>query len=161
MEIFHVEFRSKFAPPRYSCPPAHSLVPVVNRADRVKERAMLNDFSIDETPHNRDGLVITARDGEFRVDAFISRQVMDEWVDPIVPAARHGLYRSQYNDLGRRNLPAIARIVSAKYECGKTFNRRHPYVEVLTDDIIDSGEVIDRSGLVLHQFPPGFHSILC
>ncbi|MDQ8728153.1 signal transduction histidine kinase [Bradyrhizobium sp. LHD-71] len=122
---------------------------------------MLSDFSIDETPHNRDGLVITARDADLRVDAFISRKVMDEWVDPIIPAGRgRSLYRSQYNDLGRRNLPAIARIVSAKYERGKTFNRQPPYVEVLTDDIIDSGEVIDQSGLVRHPLPPAFHSIL-
>lgn len=122
---------------------------------------MLSDFSIDEAPHDRDGLVITARDGEFRVEAFMSRQVMDEWVDPIVPAGRrHDLCRSQYNDLGRRNLPAIARIVAAKYQRGKTFNRQHPRVEVLTDDIIDSGEVIDRSGLVRQQLQPALHSIL-
>jgi hypothetical protein len=161
MEIFHVELRSKSARPRCSRSHARSVVPVVNRAQRLKEKAMLNDFSIDEAPHNRDGLVITAGDGEFRVDAFISRQVMDEWVEPIAPPGRRrSLYRSQYNDLGRRNLPAIARIVSAKYARGKTFNRQHPYVEVLTDDVINSREVIDRSGLVRHQLPPAFHSVL-
>jgi hypothetical protein len=32
------------------------------------------------------------------------------------------------------------------------------HVEALTADIIDSGEVIDRSGLVRHPLPPQFQS---
>lgn len=121
---------------------------------------MLSRFSIDESLHNRDGLAIKAFDGSTLVDAFISRHVMDEWVEPVAPAGRRrSLYRKQYNELGRKNLPAIARIVSSKYDRGPTFNRQHPYVEVLTADITECGEVIDQSGLVRDALPPAFEPV--
>lgn len=118
---------------------------------------MLTHFSIDDSPHNRDGLVVQAWDGKQPIDAFISRHVMDEWVEPISPARRRrSLYRKQYNELGQRNLSAIARIITTKHERGATFNRQHPYIEILTSDIIESGEIIDQSRLVRDPLPPAF-----
>jgi hypothetical protein len=37
----------------------------------------LRGFEVDETPHNMDGLLLHAWDGSERVEAFISRRVMD------------------------------------------------------------------------------------
>ena len=69
---------------------------------------MLKRFSVDESAHNRDGLVIKAYNGDRQVDAFISRHVMDRWVEPLAPAGkRRSLFRSQYNALGPKNLAAI------------------------------------------------------
>jgi hypothetical protein len=42
-------------------------------------------FAVDEGPHNVDGLLLHAWDGPDRVEAFISRRVMDSWVDPREP----------------------------------------------------------------------------
>jgi hypothetical protein len=121
---------------------------------------MLTSFSVDESAHNRDGLVIEAYDGGRQVDAFISRHVMDEWVEPISPPGRRrSLFRKQYNALGRKNLEAIARLVDAKYAQGRAFNRQHPYIEILTSDIVDSGESIDQTGLVRDPLPPSFESV--
>lgn len=121
------------------------------------EARMLSRFSIDDSPHNRDGLVIRAYDGDTLVDAFISRRVMDEWVEPVAPPGRRrSLFPAQYNELGQRNLDSISRIVSTKYDGGKAHNRQHPYVEILTSDIIDSGESIDQTGLVRTPLPPAF-----
>jgi hypothetical protein len=118
---------------------------------------MLTRFSIDDSPHNRDGLVVQAWDGNRKVDAFIGRRVMDEWVEPVAPSGRRrSLYRKHYNELGQQNLPVIARIVGAKYGRGAPFNRQHPYVDVLTSDIIDSRETIDQSRLVREPLPPAF-----
>ena len=39
------------------------------------------------------------------------------------------LYREQYEALGKRNLPAIERIVNAKYQRDPAFNRQHPFVD--------------------------------
>ena len=47
------------------------------------------------------------------------------------------------NALGKRNLPAIQRIVARKYERGLAFNRQHPFVDVLLSDITESGEVLN------------------
>jgi len=122
---------------------------------------MLTSFSVDESAHNRDGLVIEAYDGGRQVDAFISRHVMDEWVEPISPPGRRrSLFRKQYNALGRKNLEAIARLVDAKYAQGRAFNRQHPYIEILTSDIVDSGESIDQTGLVRDPLPPSFESVV-
>jgi hypothetical protein len=122
---------------------------------------MLTSFSVDESAHNRDGLVIEAYDGGRQVDAFISRHVMDEWVEPISPPGRRrSLFRKQYNALGRKNLEAIARLVDAKYAQGRAFNRQHPYIEILTSDIVDSGESIDQAGLVRDPLPPSFESVV-
>lgn len=114
-------------------------------------------MSVDESQHNRDGLVLQAWDDGAPVEAFISRKVMDLWVEPHLGLGRHrSLYRSEYNALGKRNLAAIGRIVKAKYDRGIAFNRQHPYVEVLTRDIIESGEAIDQQGLVRAPLPPTF-----
>jgi len=40
------------------------------------------DLAIDDGPHNSDGLLLHAWDGSERVRAFISRRVMEDWVDP-------------------------------------------------------------------------------
>ena len=85
----------------------------------------LTQLSVDEGPHNRDGLVLHGRDETAQVTAFISRRVMDDWVDPRQPYGRRkSLFRKQYNALGTHNLPAIARIVTAKYDRGAAFNRQ-------------------------------------
>jgi hypothetical protein len=96
-----------------------------------------------------DGLVLHGWDGAERVTAFISRHVMDNWVDPREPYTRRSsLFRDQYNALGKRNLPAIERIVTSKYQRGAAFSRQHPFVDVLLSDIVESGEVLDTSKLV-------------
>ena len=121
---------------------------------------MIDRFAIDDSPHSRDGLVVQAWDDDKLIDAFISRRVMDEWVEPVSHRKRRSLFRAEYNALGRRNLDAIARIVAAKYNRGPAFNRQHPYVEILLSDIIDSGESIDLSELVRAVLPPAFERAL-
>jgi hypothetical protein len=112
----------------------------------------LTQLSVDEGPHNRDGLVLHGRDETAQVTAFISRRVMDDWVDPRQPYGRRkSLFRKQYNALGTHNLPAIARIVTAKYDRGAAFNRQHPFVDVLLSDITGSGEVADIGDLVCEE----------
>jgi hypothetical protein len=108
----------------------------------------LTQFVIDDSPHNRDGLVLHAWDGPERVTAFISRRVMDDWVDPKQSYGRRkSLFRAEYNTLGKSNLAAINRIVSSKYWRGAAFNRQHPFVDVLLADITESGEALDLTGL--------------
>jgi hypothetical protein len=117
----------------------------------------LTKFAIDEGPHNMDGLRLLAREGTERVEAFIGRKVMDVWVQSIEhKGERQSLFRDQYNALGKRNLAAIERIVTAKYQRGATHNRQHPYVEVLFSDITESGETLDLGGLVRLPLPPEF-----
>jgi hypothetical protein len=112
----------------------------------------LTQLSFDEGPHNRDGLVLHGRDETAQVTAFISRRVMDDCVDPRRPYGRRkSLFRKQYNALGTHNLPAIARIVTAKYDRGAAFNRQHPFVDVLLSDITGSGEVLDIGDLVCEE----------
>ncbi len=48
----------------------------------------LTSFAVDDGFHNLDGLRLHANDGTQRVEAFISRRVMDSWVDPVEPYAR-------------------------------------------------------------------------
>ena len=88
-----------------------------------------------------DGLRLFAQDGTKRVEAFISRKVMDVWAESIEHrGARQSLFRDQYNALGKLNLAALSNgCVSAKYQRGAAFNRQHPYVEVLFSDITESG----------------------
>ena len=106
-------------------------------------------FAVDDGPHNSDGLMLHASDGPRQVTGFISRQVMDDWVDPRQPyGKRNSLFRAQYNALGKHKLAAIERIVTAKYDRGAAFNRQHPFVDVLISDITESGEVLDVSELV-------------
>jgi hypothetical protein len=109
----------------------------------------LTQFAVDDSPHNSDGLVLRGWDGPQQVEGFISRRVMDDWVDPVRPyGIRKSLFRAQYNALGNRNLPAIERIVTAKYRRGPAFNRQHPFVDVLLADITESGEMLDLGELV-------------
>jgi len=113
-------------------------------------------FSVDDGPHNMDGLRLYARDGTERVEAFIGRKVMDVWADSVEHrGGRQSLFRDQYNALGKLNLAAIQRIVSAKYQRGTAFNRQHPFVEVLFSDITESGEVLDLTELVREPLLPG------
>jgi hypothetical protein len=108
----------------------------------------LTELAVDESAHNMDGLWIHARDGSMPVEAFISRRVMDLWVEPIEPEARRkSLYRAQYNAIGKLNLEKIRRIVNSKYRGGLDLNRQHPFVDILFADITQSGETLDRGDL--------------
>jgi hypothetical protein len=109
----------------------------------------LTGLAVDNSPHNSDGLLLHGWDRDHQVTAFISRRVMDDWVDPRQPYARRkSLFREQYKALGQRNLAAIERIVTSKYNRGPAFNRQHPFVDVLLSDITESGEVLDVTELV-------------
>jgi hypothetical protein len=120
----------------------------------------LTQFRVDDGPHTMDGLRLIAQDGNERVEAFMSRKVMDVWAESIEHrGGRQSLFRDQYNALGRLNLPALQRIVSAKYQRGAAFNRQHPFVEVLYSDIAESGEALDLSELVREALPPAFHRL--
>jgi hypothetical protein len=111
----------------------------------------LTGLTVDEGPHNMDGMLLHARHGSENVEAFISRQVVDIWVERIEPRGRRkSLYRAQYNALGKVNLAAIERIVASKYARGAAFNRQHPFVDILYSDITESGEVLYVSELALH-----------
>jgi hypothetical protein len=108
----------------------------------------LTQFAVDDGPHNSDGLLLHGCDGSEQVTAFISRRVMDDWVDPRQPYGRRkSLFREQYNALGKLNLTAIERIVATKYRRGAAFNRQHPFVDVLLADITESGQALDVTGL--------------
>ena len=118
----------------------------------------LTQFSFDNGPHNMDGLRVFAQDGSERIEAFIGRKVMDVWADSVEHrGGQQSLFLGQYNGLGKVNLAAIGRIVSAKYQRGAAFNRQHPFVEVLFSDITESDEVLDLSELVREPLPPAFH----
>jgi hypothetical protein len=121
----------------------------------------LTQFSVDDGPHNMDGLRLLAQDGTDRVEAFISRKVMDDWAESIEHSGgRQSLFRDQYNALGKLNLVAIQRIVSTKYQGGAASNRQHPFIEVLFSDITESGEILDLSELVRLPLPPAFHRLI-
>jgi hypothetical protein len=120
----------------------------------------LKKFSVDDGPHNSDGLLLHGWDGDQHVTAFISRRVMDDWVEPRQPyRGRPSLYRAQYNALGKRNLSAIERIAASKYQRGPAFNRQHPFVDILLSDIMESEETLDTSELVREPRPPSFQRI--
>jgi hypothetical protein len=120
----------------------------------------LTQFRVDDGPHTMDGLRLLAQDGNERVEAFMSRKVMDVWAESVEHrGGRQSLFRDQYNALGKLNLPALQRIVSAKYQRGAAFNRQHPFVEVLYSDIAESGEALDLSELVREALPPAFHRL--
>jgi len=120
----------------------------------------LTQFRVDDGPHAMDGLRLFARDGTDPVEAFVGRKVMDVWAESIEPlGGRQSLFRDQYNALGKLNLAALQRIVSAKYQRGAAFNRQHPFVEVLFSDITDSGEVLDLAELVREPLPPAFQRL--
>jgi hypothetical protein len=120
----------------------------------------LTQFRVDDGPHTMDGLRLFAQDGNERVEAFMGRKVMDVWAESVEHyGGRQSLFRDQYNALGRLNLAALRRIVSAKYERGAAFNRQHPFVDVLFSDIAESGEALDLSELVREALPPAFHRL--
>src|SRR5436309_8312726 len=91
----------------------------------------LTQFAVDDSPHNRDGLVLHGWDGDQQVIGFISRRVMADWAEPGCYSKRKSLFREQYNALGKRNLAAIEQIVTLKYRRGAAFNRQHPFVDIL------------------------------
>jgi len=118
----------------------------------------LTQFRVDDGPHNMDGLRLLAQDGNEQVEAFMGRKVMDVWADSVEHrGGRQSLFRDQYNALGKLNLAALQRIVSAKYQRGPAFNRQHPFVEILFSDITESGEALNLSQLVREALPPAFH----
>ena len=117
-------------------------------------------FRVDDGPHTMDGLRLFALDGNERVEGFMGRKVMDVWAESVEHrGGRQSLFRDQYNALGRLNLAALQRIVSAKYQLGAAFNRQHPFVEILFSDITESGEALDLSELVREALPPAFHRV--
>ena len=70
----------------------------------------LTRLTVDEGPHNNDGLLLHAWDGTEKVTAFIGRRVMEGWVDPKqLDGRRQSLFSDQYNALGKRNLSVIQR----------------------------------------------------
>jgi hypothetical protein len=118
----------------------------------------LAQFSIDDGPHNMDGLRLFALDGAEQVEAFVSRKVMDVWADSVEHRGRwQRLFRDQYNGLGKLNHAALQRIVSGKYQRGAASNRQHPFVEVLFSDITESDEGLNLTELVREPLPPKFH----
>ena len=120
----------------------------------------LTQFRVDDGQHTMDGLRLLARDGNEQIEAFMGRKVMDVWAESVERrGGRQSLFRDQYNALGRLNLAALQRIVSAKYERGAAFNRQHPFVEVLFSDVSESGEALDLSELVREVLPPAFHRL--
>ncbi len=127
-------------------PPEHQIGLLAEATDNWQNEGgsvepQLVRFVVDESPHNSDGLLLHCWDGAQPVTAFISRRVIDDWADPRRSLkSRKSLYRGQYNALGKRNLPAIQRIVAGKYQRGLAFNRQHPFVDLLLSDITESGE---------------------
>jgi hypothetical protein len=62
----------------------------------------LTKFSVDNGPHNMDGLRLFAQDGSERIEAFIGRKVMDVWAESVEHCGgRQSLFRGQYNALGK------------------------------------------------------------
>lgn len=56
----------------------------------------LAQFSIDDGPHNMDGLRLLAQDGAERVEAFVGRKVLDVWAEPVEHrGGRQSLIRDQ------------------------------------------------------------------
>jgi hypothetical protein len=97
----------------------------------------LTQFAVNDGPHNSDGLLLHGWDGDQQV------------TDPRQPyRGRKSLYREQYNALGKRNLAAIERMVTSKYQRGPAFNRQYPFVDVLLSDITERGEALDARKLV-------------
>jgi hypothetical protein len=56
----------------------------------------LTQFAVDDGPHSSDGSLLHGRDGDQHVTGFISRRVMDDWVDPrqALPKAKKPLSRA-------------------------------------------------------------------
>src|ERR1041384_8144004 len=121
----------------------------MNSSGQREPSMPLERLAVDDSPHNRDGLVLHGYDGSSEVTAFISRLVIDDWIDPTQgDQKRRSLCRQEYNTLGKLNLAIIERIVSLKYERGSAFNRQHPFVDVLLSDITESGAQLDLGDFV-------------
>jgi hypothetical protein len=86
----------------------------------------LTQFAVDDSPHNRDGLVLHGWDGDQQVIGFISRRVMADWAEPGCYGKQKSLFRKQYNALGKRNLAAIEQIVTLKYRRGQSSTASTP-----------------------------------
>jgi hypothetical protein len=120
----------------------------------------LTQFRVDDGPHTMDGLRLLAQEGNEQIEAFMGRKVMDVWAESVEHrGGRQSLFRDQYNALGRLNLAALQRIVSAKYQRGPAFNRQHPFVEILFSDITETDEALNLSQLVREALPPAFHRL--
>src|SRR5438132_13900553 len=91
----------------------------------------LTQFAVDDSPHNRDGLVLHGWDGDQQVIGFISRRVMADWAEPGCYGKQKSLFRKQYNALGKRNLAAIEQIITLKYRCITAFNRQHHFENII------------------------------
>jgi hypothetical protein len=112
-------------------------------------------LAVDQGPHNRDGLLLHGWDKTQAVTAFIARKVMDEWAAGERRANwGESLFHDEYNALGVGNLAAIERIVRAKYDRGAEFNSHYPFVDLLLEDIADSGERLDRGALDAERAAP-------
>jgi hypothetical protein len=121
---------------------------------------VLAGLVVDETPHNMDGLLLHGCDGSDQVEVFISKRVMDSWVDPRDPYRKQrSLHRAQDNALGNLNLAAIERIAITKYQRGAAFNRQHSFVDILFSDITESEEALDTSKLTHEARNPAFERI--
>jgi hypothetical protein len=87
--------------------------------------------------------------GEQAVTAFVGRHVMDLWANPSRhDPERKSLFRAEYNALGMRNIETIERIARLKYRRRRDFKRQHPFVEISTADIVESGEVLNMQEFV-------------
>ena len=64
----------------------------------------LTGLAVDEGPHSMDGLLLHGWEGPERVEAFISRRVMDSWVDPREP------YRGRRACFGHNTTPSASSI---------------------------------------------------
>src|SRR5438128_12271788 len=105
----------------------------------------LTHFAVDDSPHNRDGLVLHGWDGDPEGIGFISRRVMADWAEPGCYDKRKSLFREQYNALGKRNVAAIEQIVTLQYRRGAAFNRRRPFIAIRLCDSDESGEAVGVS----------------
>jgi hypothetical protein len=86
----------------------------------------LAQFRGDDGPHGTDGLRLFAQDGAAGVEWFICKMI-DVWAESVEHrGGRQSLFRSQYNELGKLNLAALQRIVSAKYQRGAALTASIP-----------------------------------
>lgn len=108
----------------------------------------LTGLTVDESPHNKDGLLLHGWAGEEVVTAFVGRNVMDIWAGPApFDPKRKSLFPAEYNALGKRNIEVIERIARLKYRRGLSFSRQQPFVDIVAADIVESGEALDMQDL--------------
>jgi hypothetical protein len=96
----------------------------------------------DDSAHNSDGLLLNGLDGDQQVTGSSAGV---SWTTGSIPDSPtkggKSLYRAQYNELGKRNLAAIERIVTFKYQRGPAFNRQYLFVDILLSDITETGRL--------------------